>query len=306
MGKTTEIQYCDGTVNPTAGCDGCELWQHTPNGRRVCYAGHIHTRFSKNPGYTKSFDVVAERPGRMAKAAAWGDLRGKPRPDKPWLDGLPRVIFISDMADAMSKAVTFDYLRSEVIGNVTSAKGRRHFWMWFTKYPKRMRQFAETLDAWPDNLMPVTSVTSQKVIGRIPELLGIPSRLHGVSAEPLWGPLEFRWHTNEGDNGDWLRGEENIGDGSFRIDPLSWVAFGGGSGNATEITQQQWIVDGLMQCYAARVPAFVKQMGARLMGGRAGDQHIRFKDSHGGDPSEWPRGYWPRQMPAIEFANGGC
>ena len=26
MSKTTKIQWCDSTVNPTMGCDGCELW----------------------------------------------------------------------------------------------------------------------------------------------------------------------------------------------------------------------------------------------------------------------------------------
>jgi hypothetical protein len=26
MSKKTKIQWCDGTVNPVMGCDGCELW----------------------------------------------------------------------------------------------------------------------------------------------------------------------------------------------------------------------------------------------------------------------------------------
>ncbi len=26
MGLKTNIEWCDSTVNPTTGCDGCELW----------------------------------------------------------------------------------------------------------------------------------------------------------------------------------------------------------------------------------------------------------------------------------------
>lgn len=33
---------------------------------------------------------------------------------------MPRLIFASDMSDALSKVVTFDYLFDEVIANVTS------------------------------------------------------------------------------------------------------------------------------------------------------------------------------------------
>jgi protein gp37 len=41
MGKTTEIQWCDSTVNPVMGCAGCELW----DGKlKICYAGVLHAR----------------------------------------------------------------------------------------------------------------------------------------------------------------------------------------------------------------------------------------------------------------------
>ncbi len=66
-------------------------------------------------------EAIYLEPGRMAKAARWSDLTGQPRPEiksgqqtipaKPWLDGLPRLIFISDMSDALSKSVSFDTSR---------------------------------------------------------------------------------------------------------------------------------------------------------------------------------------------------
>src|SRR5262245_30484311 len=110
------------------GCDGCEL---LVPGHQTCYAHMLHSRFGgRSPGYAPSFGEVTEFPGRMEKAAKWSDLRGVSRPDKPWLDGLPRFIFVSDMADGLSHTVTFEYLKQEIIDNVTSEAGQRHRWLW--------------------------------------------------------------------------------------------------------------------------------------------------------------------------------
>ena len=100
----------------------------------------MHTRFGGvTPGYAPSFAEVTLFPGRMAEAAGWSDLSGKPRMDKPWLNGMPRQTFVSDMSDALSKIVTFEFLLNEVIANVTSEAGRRHHWHWLTNRPSRLR-----------------------------------------------------------------------------------------------------------------------------------------------------------------------
>jgi hypothetical protein len=39
MAETTGIQWVDGTVNPTMGCDGCELW----NKQRKIWSPFTHT-----------------------------------------------------------------------------------------------------------------------------------------------------------------------------------------------------------------------------------------------------------------------
>jgi len=51
MGKKTTIQWCDSTINPTMGCDGCELWDQN---RKSCYAGILHKRFGR---VTKASDI---------------------------------------------------------------------------------------------------------------------------------------------------------------------------------------------------------------------------------------------------------
>jgi protein gp37 len=191
MSQKTKIEWCDSTVNPVMGCDGCELWSHAEAGVKACYAGELTQRYgATNKGYPDSFDLVTEFPGRMLQAARWKDLRDTMRPGKPWLNGMARHIFISDMADALSKAVGFEYLRDQIILNVGSDAGRRHKWLWLTKVPSRMVKFSEWLLEqkidWPDNLMAMTSITSQTTMARLGHLLNVRCKFRGVSFEPLW------------------------------------------------------------------------------------------------------------------------
>lgn len=136
MGRETKIPFCDSTVNPTAGCDGCELWRWDPSadeGRGSCFAAAIHNHYvpkvaGRPSAYPRPFHFVETRPGRMARAAARSDLRGTRRPKKPWLDGLPRVTFIGDMADNFSHSISFAYLADEVIGAVRSDAEAAGIW----------------------------------------------------------------------------------------------------------------------------------------------------------------------------------
>jgi protein gp37 len=276
MSKTTKIQWCDSTVNPTMGCDGCELWS---NDRKTCYAGLLHTHYgASNSGYAPTFEDVTLFPGRMADATRWTDLTGRKRPEKPWLDGLPRLIFVSDMSDALSKIVTFDYLVSEIIANVTSDEGRRHQWLWLTKRPDRMAKFSEWLAArchqWPLNLWAGTSVTTQATTSRIRQLLevGHNRTIRFVSVEPQVEPIDL--------------GES--------LPKLSWVIQGGESGAQARPFDLEWAVALLTECRRHGVPYFLKQLGSRVV--RSGEK-LRFGNGHAGDWSEWPCELRVRQFP---------
>src|SRR5438874_5293025 len=177
MSITTKIQWCDSTCNPTMGCEGCELW-NPKAGERSCYAGTLHRRYGgATKGYSRTFEELTYWPGRMAEAARWSDLTGKPRRDKPWLDGLPRLVFVSDMSDALSADVPFAFLEQEIVGAVTSPRGERHQWLWLTKRPDRMVQFSDLLNSkgitWPRNLWAGTSITTQGTTSRIKNLLRV-------------------------------------------------------------------------------------------------------------------------------------
>ena len=159
-----------------------------------CYAGLLGTiRAGQAKGHADKFEEPMIFPGRMAEAARWGTPSPEERAAKPWLAGVPRMIFISDMGDALSGAIPFEYLQSEIIDVVDSDAGRRHLWLWLTKRPDRMADFGNGLSQagipWPDNLVAMTSVTSPTTAARIDELRRVPSRFKGLSCEPAFAEL---------------------------------------------------------------------------------------------------------------------
>lgn len=249
-----------------------------------CYAGQLHLFRSKddakpwkktNSGYAPKFEKPKLFPGRTAAAAAWRDLSGLGRPDAPWKKTLPRLIFVSDMGDALSKEVPFEYLLTEIIQVVASTNGKRHIWLWLSKRPSRMADFSDWLNArgisWPDNLVAMTTVTSDKTLGRVEQLQKVRCKLRGLSVEPLWTPVKLQ-----------LRG-------------ISWVIVGGESGSGAKPFHLEWARDILQQCRKAGVAPFVKQLGAKTYDG---NRQVRLRDSHGGDWGEWPEDLRVREFPS--------
>ncbi len=286
VGKNTKIQWTDSTVNPVMGCDGCELWG---NERKTCYAGVLHKMRSGHKGYARNFTDPEVFPGRMADAAKMSDLSGTTRvgskdlPAEPWLDGCPRLLFVSDMGDALSKAITFEYLNQEIIDTVKSQLGSRHIWLWLTKRPERMAKFSQWLEdrsiCWPDNLWAGTSVTSRVHVSRMRQLQGVGNERtrRFISAEPQTELIEVQ---------KYLKG-------------IHWVIQGGEAGQSHKELRPfhlEWAKSLRDQCSEAGVPYFLKQLGTlRFFGGR------RIKEKgpagHGGDWDKWPEDLRVREVP---------
>ena len=237
--------------------------------RLRCYSGHATARFQGEKGWPISFDVPTLFPGRMAEAAAWREPTDADRADKPWLRGARRIIFVSDMGDALSDSVPFDYLEREIVNNVASPEGSRHVWCWLTKRPERMVQFYGSLRshkiAWPPNLVPMSSILNAGYARRALALLKIPAAVHGFSVEPLDAPLGLP---------------------KKLLAAKPWIILGGESGKAArrhpfDVTWARAIRD---QCASAGAPFFLKQMGgAPTQLGRP----VKLRDPHGGDWLEW-------------------
>lgn len=309
MGKDTKIQWCDSTINGTTGCDGCELWKLLAARADMiremggsCYAAHYHeTRMAKALPhlYAADFTEVRMVPGRMAKAAAWSDLTGTARPGKPWLDGMPRVIFVGDMGDFLSEAVTFDYIKAELIDVATSAKGRRHIWMVLTKRPGRLAEFARWLKDthridWPENIWAGTSITGKASLGRVAALKAVPVAVRFLSVEPLVEAVDLRpyigygkyrgniaghcvdidgntWHGVKYKCRDCGWGYPDDPDNPRRVPGIDLVIVGGESGPDARPFDVAWARSIVKQCRAAGVPAFVKQLGRYPMDSGGGD-----------------------------------
>lgn len=303
MGQKTKIEWCDSTVNPTDfQCCGCELWN---NKRHDCYAG----RFAERRAGKGAFDQqVMLKPGRMAEAARWADLRGTKREGKPWLDGRPRIIFIGDMADTLQPGVPFSFLANEIIDVVTSELGRRHIWMWLTKQAKRMVEFHDWLPMyraeWPKNLWPGVSVTSNRTTWRIDELVKIKSAHRFISYEPAWEYVDFS---------QWTCGVEHTEFGKAPCPSLKieTIIMGGQSGSKkAQPFNVQWASDVMEICETDEVNFFLKQLGSNIQGGRWAEQPREFgnfgrldwssiQHPKGGDWSEWPADLRVRQFPEV-------
>lgn len=299
MARTTNIEWCDSTLNLMMGCDGCEL-RNLKAGVNRCYAGTLTDRYAgHNSGFPAAFEEPKQYPERLAPALRWSDLTGTNRPDKPWLDGLPRMIFLDDMGDTFTESLPLDWMAQHLPAIAKS----KHVWMLLTKRPSRMRKFSEKYPL-PANVWPGTSVTTQKSTSRIDDLLAVQGGgVKWISAEPLWESVNLERH--------------------LKIPPiLDFVIVGGESGTDAKPCNIQWIRSIIEQCKAFGKPVFVKQLGsnprddadadiAKLMfpnGVPPGVQvegvyqkrsTLSLDHSKGGEPSEWPADLRVRCFPNV-------
>jgi protein gp37 len=288
------------------------LWVRGKGGS--CYAGSLHEdRLAKSlPAlYAPDFTEVRLAPGRMAKAAAWSDLRGKERPGKPWLNGLPRLVFVGDMGDMFSADVPFKYLAREIIETAESAKGRRHIWMLLTKQAKRAYDFAVWLHErgvkWPENVWQGVSVTGEKTKRRAEIASCHPAPVKFLSVEPMLGLVGFSRSLLLNFQLVIVGGESSQGGHQPRPFNLSGL-------RAI-----------LRDCREAGVSAFVKQLGQHVVSrndevadwfGECGHLQLApterfqgatgrvhgFRDGHGGDWNEWPADLRVREFPNVTEA----
>jgi protein gp37 len=292
LSKDTAIQWCDSTINPVMGCSGCELWTED---RHTCYAGQLHVLRKTHKGFSPDFLKPKLFPGRMAEAAKWSDLTGTLRSDKPWLDRLPRLIFVSDMGDALSEkdaidpnntaidggSIPFEFLKREIIDNARTLNGGRHQWLWLTKRPNRLSQFGNWFTKehrlpMPLNVWVGTSITGQSALGRIAQLrkVGNANTIRFLSVEPLWEKISL----------------------AGRLDGISWVIVGGESSQGAKAQEfkLEWVIQLVEDCADAGVPLFIKQLGSFPT---FESERLVLPDRHGGDWSHWPANLRIRKMP---------
>ena len=246
VGVITKIEWCDSSLNMQMGCDGCELWA---GDIRMCYAGVLHERYGGRSGWPKSFDKPALFPDRLNTALRWPDLTGQDRSQKPWLNGLPRLIFLNDMGDTFTESLPVDWLAPYL----PKMEASSHQWLILTKRAKRMREFFS--GSCPPNVWLGVSVTDQRTADmRIPHLLQIPARVRFVSVEPMLAPVDLsRWMDLLYLSRGWVKQARWEGSG------IDWVICGSESGPHARHCDLDWVRGLRNQCQAAGVAFFWKQ-----------------------------------------------
>lgn len=298
MGETTAIQWTDHTFNPWIGCTKVHA------GCTNCYAEKLGTtRLGVKWGDKAERRVTSASnwrlPGRWARAAAKAGVR--------------RRVFCASLADVLderapaeAQARLWQLIRETThlcsresdrlrpcrdFGTAVDDGDRRCAacgapcggldWQLLTKRPERW-------EIVPEDVRPLvwlgTSIADQRTADEfLPRLLaarGFAKRF--VSAEPLVGPVKIGC----------LRTDL----GHRRID---WVIVGGESGPGARACYVSWIDSIVEQCSAARVPCFVKQLGAHHM-----PNDIGVTDKKGGDWMEWPMTLRVREFPVD--VSGPC
>ncbi len=277
------LQFID-AVRTQHGREAAEMVDLAITGAICCYAARQHLNKGRsivnptrgaNPGYAPTFEVVTRFSGRVWDMAKKSDLRGTSDPEKPWLDGYPRLIFVSDMGDAFSRESDFEFLEAEVIEPIRSPLGQRHVWLWLTKRPDRMARFGERIGGFPENVCAMTTLTGPDKLTRIDQLREVPATVRGLSVEPLWDriPLE-----------------------ELDLKGIKWLILGGESGrmDAVRAFDLAWARELMGFCRKRNVAFFLKQLGRRPVDEGT---DLRLQDSHGGDWHEWPEDLRVREVP---------
>jgi protein gp37 len=238
-----------------------------------------------------------------------------------WRGG--RAIFWNDMTDGFGEWVPFEWIYQMLC---VCAATPQHIHMHLTKRPERMAQinrddfnaamvqfelkhgpYPAMTQAWPlPNVWFGTSVENQQAADeRIPHLLRCPAAVRFLSVEPMLGPVNFRWvdwhHRATCETyREYLERTGRVNEYES-IREIGWIIYGAESGpgkttNRCADEVNKWILDGVKQCHAASVPAFVKQIVIRR-----GENYKRVSgDPDAGWPHELKVRQWPHTLKRID------
>ena len=339
MGQDTKIQWCHHTFNPVIGCskvsDGCKhCYAEDLMDRRYGKAkwGKDGTRVVTSDANWKQpfkWDREAAKAGerRRVFCASLSDVF---EDREEWIEPrarLWRLILSTPNLDWLLLTKRPEYAANWLDDNVY---GPAEFGDW---------TLADLGGGPVPNVWLGTSIENQATADeRIPHLLSIPAAVRFLSIEPLLGPVDLILHRydvirstrqTECDQ-DVLRGTQNhyvggVPHSGCLSGCIDWVIIGGESGSKARPCDLAWIRSIRDQCQAAGVACFVKQLGARpmewelcglapnsipsatldyhlSMGGSEPDDvphWLNLRDSHGGDPSEWPEDLRIRELPRV-------
>lgn len=327
MSTGTKIEWTGATWNPVVGCS------RASRGCDHCYAvGMTHRLEGMGKQKYAGLTVLNGRGERHFN----GTVRCvEDELTTPLRWKTPRRVFVCSMSDLFHPKVPFGFIarvfdvmcswrwpskRAEREGNAEDLVDPGHTYQLLTKRPERVPEFLDWVFAsWPGDSPFNLHLSARRGIApdiwlgcsaedqatldkRLPHLLRCPAAVRWLSLEPLLGPIDLGLGRPGGECLPELRHHSK----SVPLHTMiGWVVGGGESGPGARECEVGWIRSIVRQCHDARVPVFVKQLGARPV--NRGDPcwdgcdcglHHGFISRKGGDPDEWPEDLRVREYPA--------
>ena len=126
--------------------------------------------------------------GTARESNSVGGPDGKDRPEKPWLNGYPRLIFVCDLADPFTESVDPDASVDADVAEDGGLSARVH--AAYKARPADVVVLASARDT--EGRMQVVSVTGPGTLARAESLLEVPgASVRFLSAEPLLGRIDI-------------------------------------------------------------------------------------------------------------------
>lgn len=238
MGLTTEISWCDATINPWWGCTkvhaGCDH----------CYAEVLDNRFGESHWGNDAL--------RRYVRSAMSDLRKLQK--KGAKEGRMITVFIGSMMDIFEKSMPLEgyakdkpwmetgNLRNHLMSNIFHGSYPNIRFLFLTKRPSNINKYIPAkwvAEGAPDNVWFGTSVVDQSTFDNlVPQLLKVNGNRF-LSMEPQ---LDY------------------INANLLETDGIHWVIQGGESGSKRRPFNVEWAYDMRKQCRLNNVPYFFKQI----------------------------------------------
>lgn len=292
MADHTHIEWTDATWNPITGCSVVSA------GCKHCYAMKLAgTRLAHHPS----------RAGLTIDTAAGPVWNGEVRLNEAWLGQplrwrRPRRIFVCAHGDLFHEAIPDAWIdcvfavmalaKQHTFQVLTKRAARLHAYTTNPDTPWRIAQFVTdagaevTISPFDDGLKGLRlpnvwlgiSVENQAAADeRIPLLLQSPAAVRWLSAEPLLGPINFRWapyaHQAAGQTyREYLKHAGTVNEFEA-LRKLDWVVVGGESGAGARPMHPVWARSLRDQCAAAGVPFLFKQWGEWQIASVANGHH---------------------------------